>query len=70
MDDTITVFVDGDSYDITTRCSVADLRRRVGCSEGDVHVRGEDREYVLPNDTILSEYVEAGAQVAFVSASG
>jgi len=70
MDDTITVFVDGDSYEISPGCSVADLRRRVGCSEGDAHVRGEDREYVLPNDTVLAEYVEAGAQVAFVSASG
>lgn len=69
MDDTITVFVDGDSYDISPECSVAELRERVGRSDGDVHVRGEDREYVLPNDTVLSEYVETGAQVAFVSAS-
>lgn len=70
MDDTITIFVNGDSYEISPDCSVADLRERAGCSDGDAHVRGEDREYVLPNDTALHEYVETGAQVSFVSASG
>ncbi len=70
MDDTITVFVNGDSYEISPDCSVADLRKRVGCSAGDAHVRGEKREFVLPNETILSNYVEAGAQVTFVSVTG
>jgi sulfur carrier protein ThiS len=70
MEDTITVFVNGDSYEITTQCSVADLRERVGRSEGDAHVRGDTHEYVLPNDTVISEYVDTGARVAFVSTSG
>jgi sulfur carrier protein ThiS len=69
MDETITVFVDGDSYEISPRCSAADLKERVGCPGGDVHVRGEEREYVLPNDTVLSKYVESGSRVAVVSTS-
>ncbi|PSP44896.1 hypothetical protein BRC68_01185 [Halobacteriales archaeon QH_6_64_20] len=69
MDDTITVFVDGDSYEISPRCSAADLKERVGYAEGDVHVRGGDHEYVLPNDTVLSKYVEPGSRLAVVSTS-
>lgn len=56
-DDTITDLVDGEMHELTPRCSVADLEERVDCLEGPIHVRCEDREYVLPNDTVFSEYV-------------
>jgi Mg-chelatase subunit ChlI len=70
MEDTITVLVDGEAYEVTPRCSVADLEDRVECLKSPLHVRGEDREYVLPNDTVLSECVETGARLTVVPAPG
>jgi hypothetical protein len=69
MQDSITVLIEGDSYEVAPGSSVADLKELADCLEGDVHVRSEEREYVLPNDTVLSDHIEAGAQLAVVSAT-
>ena len=65
--ETTTVFVGDDRYEVAPSWTVGEFKRRVGESDGDVHVRGRDREFVLPDDVVLAEYAEDGAQVTIVS---